>query len=74
VNYAAIVAAIIAAVVALLAGMAGLIKSMVLGRLDEIQTTMSGLARELHRMDIRLTKLEAEHNVHICRMRSEVTE
>lgn len=72
---------IIAACGALFAGMAGLIRSMVLSRLDrdqealmarlqEIQTQISGLSRELHRVDVRLTKVEAEHAMLTCMERT----
>lgn len=57
---------IVSAVGALLVGMAVLIKSMVLGRLEEIQQTITGLSRDLHRMEIRLTKLESEHQIMGC--------
>lgn len=68
-----IVAAVIGAVVVLLAGMAGLIKSMVISRLGEIQAAVSGLSLDMHRMDVRLTKLETEHAIHTCK-RFEVNE
>lgn len=48
---------------ALLLGMAALIKTMVLGKLADIQNMVSGLSKDMHRMDIRLTTLEAEHRV-----------
>jgi hypothetical protein len=49
--------------------MAAIIKSMVLGRLTEIQSLVTGLSRDMHRMDLRLTKLEAEHSVTRCQFR-----
>ena len=66
---------------ALFAGMAGLIRSMLFTRLDrdqealmarlqEIQTQISGLSRELHRVDVRLTKVEAEHAMLTCMERT----
>jgi ABC-type phosphate transport system auxiliary subunit len=81
VNTATISMIIIAACGALFAGMAGLIRSMVLSRLDrdqealmarlqEIQTQISGLSRELHRVDVRLTKVEAEHAMLTCMERT----
>jgi ABC-type phosphate transport system auxiliary subunit len=81
VNTATISMIIIAACGALFAGMAGLIRSMVLSRLDrdqealmarlqEIQTQISGLSRELHRVDVRLTKVEAEHTMLTCMERT----
>lgn len=80
-NTATISMIIIAACGALFAGMAGLIRSMVLSRLDrdqealmarlqEIQTQISGLSRELHRVDVRLTKVEAEHTMLTCMERT----
>lgn len=80
-NTATISMIIIAACGALFAGMAGLIRSMVLSRLDrdqealmarlqEIQTQISGLSRELHRVDVRLTKVEAEHAMLTCMERT----
>ena len=51
---------------ALLLGMAALIKGMVLGRLDEIQRELGGLGREMHRIDLRVTKLETEHRLNAC--------
>ena len=59
----------ISTVIALLAGMSAIIKSMVLGRLTEIQHLVTGLSKDMHRMDIRLTKLEAEHAVGKCMFR-----
>jgi len=81
VNTATISMIIIAACGALFAGMARLIRSMVLSRLDrdqealmarlqEIQTQISGLSRELHRVDVRLTKVEAEHAMLTCMERT----
>ena len=65
-NVASILASLIAAVVVLLAGMAALIKSMLLSRLDEIQKTVSGLSQDMHRLDVRITRLEAEHRINCC--------
>jgi len=81
VNTATITVIIVGSCGALFAGMAGLIRSMVLSRLDrdqealmdrlsEIQTQLSGLARELHRVDVRLTKVEAEHAMLTCMERT----
>ena len=47
-------------------GMAALIKTMVLGRLDQIQKELGGLTRDLHRLDTRVTKLETEHALRRC--------
>lgn len=58
---------IIAACGALILGMAALIKGMVLGKLDDIQKAMSGLNRDFHRMDVRVTKLETEHRLNACK-------
>lgn len=53
-------------IIGTMAGMAGLIKAMVLGRLDQIQKEISGLSRDLHRLDTRVTKLETEHALRRC--------
>lgn len=46
--------------------MAALIKTMLLKKLDEIAATVNGLSHDMHRMDIRLTRLEAEHKMRCC--------
>jgi len=58
---------------ALIMGMAGVIKVMVLGKLAEIQDLVSGLSRDMHRMDLRLTRLEAEHAMTKCRFHDQMT-
>lgn len=65
-NPAAITTIIFGVLGALLAGMAALIKAMVIGRLDGIQETLEGVRTEIHEIDLRVTKLEAEH--HMCYM------
>lgn len=50
----------------LIVGMAALIKGMLLGKLNEIQKLMTEITRDVHKMDIRLTRLEAEHALSIC--------
>ena len=54
---------------ALICGMAALIQKMVVGKLDGLQETINGLSSDLHHIDIRLTKLEAEHA--ICHYRGD---
>ena len=51
----------------LIIGMAGLIKTMVVTKLDALQRTIDGLGQDHHRLDLRVTKLEAEHQLHYCR-------
>lgn len=65
-SLATITAIILGVSGALLLGMAALIKTMVLGRLDDLHGMVSGLSKDMHRMDIRLTRLEAEHSVRMC--------
>lgn len=55
---------VIAACGALIIGMAILIKTMVVSRLDELQTSIAGIARELHRLELKVQKLETEHEIH----------
>lgn len=62
-NTATIAGIIITTAGLLIVGMAALIKTMVLGKLDSIQSMVSGLSRDMHRMDVRLTTLEAEHRM-----------
>lgn len=57
---------ITAVIIGTVMGMAALIKTMVLGRLDLIQKELSGLSRDLHRLDTRVTKLETEHALRRC--------
>jgi hypothetical protein len=57
---------ITAVIIGTVMGMAALIKTMVLGRLEQIQKDLSGLSKDMHRLDVRLTKLETEHAVHTC--------
>lgn len=53
-------------IIGTMAGMAGLIKTMVLGRLEQIHEQLGGLTRDLHRLDTRVTKLETEHALRRC--------
>ena len=53
-------------IIGTMAGMAGLIKAMVLGRLDLIQKELSGLSRDLHRLEVRVNTLETEHRIRTC--------
>lgn len=57
-DLATIAGIVIAAAGVLLAGMAGLIKAMVLGRLEEIKRDLTGMAREQSRHGERITRLE----------------
>lgn len=61
---------ITAVIIGTVMGMAALIKTMVLGRLDQIQRDLTGLSKDLHRLDVRVTALEAEHRMRTC-MRGE---
>ena len=62
-NLTMVAGIVVAACGVLIVGMAALIKTMVLSRLNEIQDLVTGLSRDMHRMDIRLTKIEAEHSL-----------
>ena len=53
-------------IVGTIAGMAGLIKTMVLSRLDQIHAELSGLTREHYRLANRVTTLETEHRLRSC--------
>ena len=51
---------------AMIASMAGLIKTMVTRKLDEIQASVNGLTAAHHKLDKRVTRLEAEHRLRHC--------
>ena len=55
-----------AVIVGTIMGMAAIIKTMVLGRLDQIHEQLGGLTRDFHRLDTRVTKLETEHALSRC--------
>jgi hypothetical protein len=60
---------ITAVIIGTVMGMAALIKTMVLGRLEQIHEQLGGLTRDLHRLDTRVTKLETEHQIRTrCQM------
>ena len=67
-------------VIAILGGLYGLIQKLIMSRyatdmaaLKElvlsVKGEVSGVARDVHRLDLRMTKLEAEHNVGHCRFK-----
>lgn len=58
---------IIATAGALILGMAVLIKSMVVGRLDALQAGVDGMREDIHGIDVRVTKLETAHELRTCR-------
>lgn len=60
---ATIAGVVIVSVGALLVGMAGLIKLLVLGRLDELLEGQKELFQRLHVLEVRLTRLETEHEM-----------
>lgn len=66
-DVATITGIIVASCAALIIGMAILIKTMVVGRLDELQASIAGVARELHRLELKVQKLETEHEIHCYR-------
>jgi len=68
-NTATIGAIILATSASLLLGMAALIKTMILGKLDALQITINDLSNDFHALDVRLTKLEAEHAMMHCHRR-----
>lgn len=51
----------------LILGMAVLIKSMVVGRLDALQAGVDGMREDIHEIDVRVTKLETAHKLRSCR-------
>ena len=53
-------------IVGTMAGMAGLIKAMVLGRLDQIHAELSGLTREHYRLANRVSVLETACDLRKC--------
>lgn len=59
-NLATVSAIIIATLGALLLGMAALIKTMVLSQLDDIQSTLEDVRSDIHAIDLRVTRLEAQ--------------
>ena len=66
---ATITAIILGACTALIVGMAALIKTMVVGKLDALQAAFDGMKDDHHKLDVRVTKVEAEHSVMHCRRR-----
>jgi len=65
-NTATIAGIILSACGALILGMAALIKTMVVGKLEELQRSMDEMWGKHHKLDIRVTQLEAEHRMHSC--------
>ena len=58
---------VISACGVLIISMAALIKTMVVSKLNELQLTVTGLSREMHRLEIKVNKLEIEHELHCYR-------
>ena len=56
-------AIILAAGGALILGMAGLLKAMVVSKLDTLQAAIDEIRSEIHDIDIRVTRLETEHRL-----------
>lgn len=54
-------AVVIAAAAALLLGMAGLIKAMIIGKLDAIQSELGDLTHDMHKIDTRVARIEERH-------------
>jgi len=52
---------------ALILGMAALIKTMVVGKLDALQAAFDSMRNDHHKLDMRVTKLESEHSLMHCR-------
>lgn len=65
-NPATITAIIIGTSSALILGMAALIKTMVVGKLDALQAAMDSMKSDVHHIDLRVTKLETEHRMNAC--------
>ena len=68
---ATITGIVIAAVGTLFVGMAGLIQKMVVSKLDNLQNAFDDMRNDHHRLDVRVTKLEAEHSVMYCKYRGD---
>lgn len=58
-NILTITLIILATAGALILGMAALIKTMILGVLEQIQSQLGGVVRDVHRVDVRVTRIEA---------------
>ncbi len=63
---ATIAAIIISTFGALLLGMAALIKTMIVGKLEALQIAMDEMKSEVHHLDIRVTRIETEHRINHC--------
>lgn len=70
-NPSTVATIIIGAGAALIGGMAALIKAMVIGKLDGIAATLEDVRSELHDIDLRVTRLEAEHSISCHRRRGD---
>jgi hypothetical protein len=66
-NTATIAGIILASCGALILGMAALIKTMVVGKLDSLQASMDEMWGKHHALDVRVTRLEAQHETIFCR-------
>ena len=65
-DLATLSAIILGTISALILGMAALIKTMVVGKLNNLQEAVSNLSNDIHHLDLRLTKLEVEHAMRTC--------
>ena len=72
-DIATVSAIIIASFGAVILVMAGMIRSMVVEKLDSIQASVNGIKidieevkEEVHTLDIRVSKLETEHRLTTC--------
>jgi len=65
-NTVTIAGIIISTFGALLLGMAALIKTMVVGKLVDLQKAMDEMKSDVHHLDIRVTRLETEHRIQHC--------
>lgn len=57
---------VISSIGVLMIGMASIIKTMVVSRLDNLQLGMDYLKVEIHVLDLRITTLETEHRMKHC--------
>lgn len=60
-NTSTIIGAIVTACLLLISGMAALIKTMVVGKLDALQKSLDDMRDKHHALDARVIRLEAQH-------------
>lgn len=70
-DLATVTGIILGTISALMLGMAALIKTMVVGKLNTLQDAVSALSSDIHHLDLRITKLEVEHALRTCAFRGD---